>query len=536
MAIDNLVGRQLDEYRIDRLLGRGGMGRVYLATDTQVHRQVAIKVMTTSSHADPDYAARFKREAQAIARLDHPRIVRLYRYGEAKGLVYMAMQYVEGSDLATVLTAYRKARDHIDLKEVGRVMQDICGALDYAHGQGVIHRDVKPSNILLDAQGRAYLADFGLARLMDVSTRGSVFGTVHYISPEQAIQSATAIPQSDLYSLGVVLYEMLTGKVPFDADVASEIVMKHLEEAPRPPRKLRSKLSAELETVALTALAKKPEDRYANGAALVADLQRALDTTLARSPSDSPTLLSRSSIAQRIREAAVKPLPPIPAVVAAPEPTPAKKAKASPAPKRSPAAPTPTPAPTNARRSSRPRRLLVYLFSAVVLIALVAAAVLLDPLGLSGDENEDRDGDGIINRRDNCAQVANPDQSDRDKNGIGDACQDSDGDGVLDLQDACPKESGLVVTNGCWPEGTITADGNVNMRAGPGTGYDVRGVLSPGESVFILGRNDVPVAAGQDDQIWLRVRPLNRANEEAWVNAILVDTTTPLAELPIIAP
>lgn len=480
MSVQSLVGKQLDEYRIDKLLGQGGMARVYLATDVRLKRRVAIKVIKTPLSADPEYVKRFEREAQAIARLEHPHVVRLYRYGEAKGMLYMAMQYIEGPDLKTLLATYRQNNDYIDLKDATQILRDVCSALDYAHSQGVIHRDVKPSNIILDDQGHAYLSDFGLARLSDVSTAGKIFGSVHYMAPEQAISSAAASPQSDFYAVGVTLYEMLTGQRPFEAANLSDVALKQMGEQPRPPRALRPTISRELEAVVLKTLSKTPEERYPNGAALVNALTRALKTAGKSSPSDAPTLVSRASIAERIRQAAVAPLPPVPAAAVEPESIPA-------------AVPRPAAAPAPEIKKRRSRRLPLYLFSAVVIAALAVGVTLFSLKGTSKPES-----------------TANPDR---------------DNDHVVDATDQCPDVAGLPAANGCPPEGIVQAQQNVNMRSGPGEGYGVLGILSPGEAVTIEGRNQT----GD----WLQVRAHN-SGVEAWVYYNLVKTTISLEALPVI--
>jgi serine/threonine protein kinase len=310
---DNLIGRQVDEYRLEALLGQGGMASVYRGLDVRLNRQVAIKVIDTPFRADVDHIRRFEREAQAIAQLEHPHIVRLYRYGQSDSLLYMAMQYVEGQNLQSMLAAYRKGRQLMPADKVRRIIREICLALDYAHSKGVIHRDVKPSNIMLDKDGNAILTDFGLALLTEVGTRGEILGSPHYIAPEQAISSANVVPQSDLYAVGVILYEMLTGEVPFDAPEPLDVAMLQMTEPPPSPRKLRPDISPGLETVLLKALAKTPEKRYPSGAAL-AD---ALDAALRRSPLPKTTV----PVPVTPRKPAAPPpaqLPPIPAAVAGP--------------------------------------------------------------------------------------------------------------------------------------------------------------------------------------------------------------------------
>lgn len=278
---DSLIGKKLDEYRLDDTLGRGGMARVYKGLDVQLNRLVAIKVIDTPFRTDSDYIERFKREAQTIAQLDHPHIVTVYRFGEAEGLLYLAMKYIEGRHLEAVLADYRQKGEIIPPDAASRIVREVCLALDYAHSKGVIHRDVKPSNIMLDTEDQVFLADFGLALLSDVGTRGETFGSPHYIAPEQAISSANVVPQSDLYAVGVILYQMFTGQLPFDGSDPLEVAMMHLSDPPRSPCEIRPEISSDLEAVILKALAKEPADRYPDGAAMAEALDQALQITAA---------------------------------------------------------------------------------------------------------------------------------------------------------------------------------------------------------------------------------------------------------------
>ncbi|MCI0397516.1 MAG: serine/threonine protein kinase, partial [Chloroflexi bacterium] len=309
---DNLIGQQLDEYRLEALLGRGGMARVYRGLDVQLRRYAAIKVIDTPFEDESEYIARFQREAQTIAQLEHPNIVRLYRYGEAVGVLYMAMQYVEGADLFNILQSYHQDGEYMLPEEAARIIREVCLALDYAHGKGVIHRDIKPSNIILNRHGQAFLTDFGLSLLAEAGTLGQVFGTPHYMAPEQAISSASVVPQSDLYSVGVILYEIFTGRLPFNAPDPLDTAMLHLSEPPPLPRTLRPDLNPELEAVILKSLGKKPEERYQTGAALARALERALriaPPSLLQPPATGPL-----SIPDRVAvEMAANPLPAIPA-------------------------------------------------------------------------------------------------------------------------------------------------------------------------------------------------------------------------------
>lgn len=317
---DELLGQQLDEYQLAELLGQGGMARIYRGYDVRLKRNVAIKIIDATYRADVEYRARFEREAQAIAQLEHPHIVSLYRYGEVSGLFYMAMQYVDGRDLKTMLAEYRARGETMPAADVSRIIHEICQALDYAHSKNIIHRDVKPSNIMIDHNGHAYLTDFGLALLADTETKGEIFGTPHYMAPEQAVSSKSAVPQSDLYAVGVILYEIFTAQLPFQDAEPLEVAMKHLSEEPPLPREIRPDIDQSLEAVIMMALEKKPLKRPTNGAELAAALDRALKLT-PESPSilglqvtnlgaDSLPQVPMIAISTKKRE-----LPPVPAAV-----------------------------------------------------------------------------------------------------------------------------------------------------------------------------------------------------------------------------
>lgn len=273
---DPLIGQRLGGYVIESLLGEGGMARVYRAVDPNLDRTVAIKVIAPGVAEDPEYTRRFKREAQAVAKLSHPNIVSVYQFGLSDGVYFMVMAYIDGVDLDWLINDYANENRGMGYDDLLHIVSQIASALDYAHGQGVIHRDIKPGNIMVTRQGRAFLTDFGLVRDLAIPTLGEIFGSPKYMSPEQAFNSATVVPQSDLYSLGIVMYEMVTGRVPFNAPHPNDTAAMHIEDIPPAPHFFNPSVPHAVEAVILRLLEKLPEDRYQTGAAMVNDLRRAL--------------------------------------------------------------------------------------------------------------------------------------------------------------------------------------------------------------------------------------------------------------------
>jgi serine/threonine protein kinase len=277
---DPFIGRQLGDYRIIGVIGRGGMASVYRGYDVHLQRYAAVKVIGAHLVTDDDhedYRQRFIREARAIARLNHPNIVSVYQFGEIDGLYYMAMVLIEGRNLSQIMKEQAAAGHLLPRQQVARIIRDIAAALDFAHASGVIHRDVKPSNIMITSDGQAILTDFGLALSASEGTIGNTFGSAHYMAPEQAVSSAAVVPQSDIYSLGVVMYQLLTGRVPFDDPSPMSVALKHINEAPPSPRRYNPALTSEVERVLLRALEKKPQDRFPTGEAMASALTRALN-------------------------------------------------------------------------------------------------------------------------------------------------------------------------------------------------------------------------------------------------------------------
>src|SRR5579859_312333 len=291
---DPLIGTHLGDYTIEALIGRGGMARVYEALDEKLGRKAAVKVIEAEHEKADEMTQRFIREARAAANLDHPNIISVYQFGEDGNLYYMAMKLIEGHTLLNILKKRRQQKKFMEPQEVLSIASQIAAALDYAHSKGVIHRDIKPSNIMLTDENRAILTDFGLTMQLGAdSTLGTAFGTPRYISPEQAMASHRAVPQSDIYSLGVVLYEMTTGQAPFDSDSPMSLALSHISNPPPEPKSVRPDLPHPVQMVLLKALEKRPENRWQTATEMVEALRSAYqgiepNVTLSQEKLDTP--------------------------------------------------------------------------------------------------------------------------------------------------------------------------------------------------------------------------------------------------------
>jgi serine/threonine protein kinase len=276
MATDAHIGSELAGYRLETVIGRGGMGVVYRAEQIRLGRKVALKLLAPEMAANAGFRARFEHESRLAAALDHPNIVPLYEAGEAGGLLFISMRYVEGTDLRKLLDASGRLEPHRALD----IAAQVAGALDAAHTRGLIHRDVKPGNILIaGGSEHCYLTDFGLTKdtssPVELTATGTFVGTIDYIAPEQ-IEGAKPTGRGDQYALACVLFECLTSRLPFARDDEISVMWAHLQDEPPTLTALRPDLPAAIDAVILRALAKDPRQRYETCTALVAAARAAL--------------------------------------------------------------------------------------------------------------------------------------------------------------------------------------------------------------------------------------------------------------------
>lgn len=272
--MENLTGKQFGSYRISAPLGQGGMAAVYKAYQANMDRYVALKILPRHLANDPTFVGRFEQEAKVLARLQHPHILPVHDFGEADGYTYIVMPFVQSGTLTTLLQG-----KPLSLSQICRIITQIGDALDYAHSHHIIHRDVKPSNVLVDERGNCLLTDFGIAKIMEgtvqFTTTGGIIGTPAYMSPEQGLGEKVD-HRSDIYALGVILYEMATGRVPYTAETPMAVMVKHIHDPLPLPHHLNPTLPEAVERIILKALAKQPADRYKTMRDMVQALQKGI--------------------------------------------------------------------------------------------------------------------------------------------------------------------------------------------------------------------------------------------------------------------
>ncbi len=368
--METIIGQTLGQYRIVQQVGKGGMATVFKAYQPGLDRYVAVKVLPAYYAHEEGFSARFVREAKAIARLDHPHILPVYDFGQSDGLSYIVMKYVAGGTLKSRLGQPIRAEEAV------AILEQIADALDHAHDQGIFHRDVKPGNILIDEKGWVYLSDFGLAKMVEGSVQltgsGVGIGTPAYMSPEQG-QGLAVDERTDVYSLGVILYEMLTGRVPYEAETPMAVVVKHITSPLPLPRSVNPAIPEVVERVILKALAKDVTDRYARAGELVQALKAAIGQTPPQEEVAAP-----GSVTEVV--------PPRPAPEVVPPPP-------------APVAPRPTPqVPAPAKKSGPPLLLLAGLGGGLVLVGvvLVVALVVLLGRGRASEDQTERGGSGPV--------------------------------------------------------------------------------------------------------------------------------------------
>ena len=331
------VGETVGPYRVIEQLGQGGMATVYKAYHAALDRYVALKVLHPAFLEDPNFQARFQREARLVARLDHPNIVPIYDFAEHEGRPYLVMKFIEGETLKA-----RLQRGMLKANEIWKVVDSVGAAMSYAHKRGILHRDIKPSNVILEQDGTIYLADFGLARIAQSGestlTSDMILGTPQYISPEQAMGKSDLDEGTDIYSFGVMLYELTVGQVPFSADTPFSIIHDHIYSPLPLPHAINPNVPENVERVLLKALAKERADRYADIGSMIESFKQAwessgvsLDTVTMTAPVRRPAQAAKTTAAART------PTPPPPSIPAATVAQPVTTAgKPKPAKKRSP--------------------------------------------------------------------------------------------------------------------------------------------------------------------------------------------------------
>lgn len=294
--MEDLTGKQLGPYQIITPLGEGGMATVYKAYQPGVERYVALKILPRHFASDPEFVGRFEQEARVLANLQHPHILPVFDSGEADGYTYIVMPFLKSGDLTDLIHG-----GPLPLEQIRRIISQVADALDYAHQRGLVHRDVKPSNVLLDERGNCLLSDFGITKIVEgtanFTATGGIIGTPAYMSPEQG-QGRKLDGRSDIYALGIMLYEMATGRVPYQAETPMAVMIRHMNDPLPPPRQLNPALPDAVERIILKALAKQPEDRYSTAGEMMRALRAAIPETISEPADKDATVMSSEDLAK----------------------------------------------------------------------------------------------------------------------------------------------------------------------------------------------------------------------------------------------
>jgi len=302
-------------YKIETLLGQGGMSAVYKGTDPNLRRTVAIKLIHPHLAADPEFVRRFEEEAAAVAQLRHPNIIQVHDFNHDGDTYFMVLEFVAGQSLQEQLKSFHATGKRLPLDETIRIMATVCDAVHYAHERGMIHRDLKPANVMINASGQPILMDFGVAKILGGqhhTATGAIVGTPTYISPEQ-VRGERPDHRADIYSLGVMLYEMISGRVPFDAETALSIMLKHLNDPVPNLHALNTDAPDSMIAIVDKALAKQPENRFESAHDMAAALRHVALARVAAAPPDRPTLGAPSPVKAQPTPSATKAAPSTPA-------------------------------------------------------------------------------------------------------------------------------------------------------------------------------------------------------------------------------
>jgi eukaryotic-like serine/threonine-protein kinase len=369
-------------YRLDERLGAGGMSTVYRAVDNVLEREVAVKLLAEHLSEDEGFVARFRREALAAAKLVHPNVVQVYDSGRDADAQrhYIVMEYVNGPTVAQLM----KERGRLPAEDAVEIIEQACGGLEYAHRHGVIHRDVKPGNLLINPDGVVKLADFGIAKAAEdsrITQIGSVVGTAAYLSPERA-RGQDATPNADVYSLGVVMYQLLAGRLPFDSGSLTELSMRQ-HQPPSPLQPLNPGVSPQLERTVMRALAAAPEHRYRSAAEFGEAIRAGARGRDSAATTALETAATRVATVPTHDTASTRVIRPAPTAAPAPAPAPRQSRRAA---RRAGAAPQRRPEPRPRRRRGRFTRFMALTFLFLLLTTIVAALVIVN---LDGSQAQD---------------------------------------------------------------------------------------------------------------------------------------------------